>query len=49
MMPSAQPTEVVATFDPRTNFVWIVDAGVVLCQSAEAHAVLQTELDVRVV
>src|SRR5258708_823620 len=49
VMPGAQPAKVLVRLDPRADLGGVADAGVVLLQCREVHAVLQGELDVRVV
>src|SRR5258708_38993493 len=48
VMPGAQPAKVLVRLDPRADLGGVADAGVVLLQCREGHAVLQGELDVRV-
>lgn len=49
VMPAAQPSEVRRRLNPRTHVGRVRDAGVVDLKSGEGDAVLQAELDMRVV
>ena len=49
MMELTEPEEVVCTFNPSSDRVWIADAGIVSFQPSEVNSILQAELDVRMV
>lgn len=41
----AQPHKILSRFHPRSDIIWIADAGIVSLKPSEVHSILQAELN----